>query len=85
MHGQQNSRSDCAVAQSDQDLHCPLTESLDTAEYMNGEQSPGCNFAHAQDDLNAHFALVRRQVFAWRGPFIARTNWLVDFNPTKDK
>ena len=22
-------------------LHCPLTESLDTTEYMNGEQRPG--------------------------------------------
>ena len=28
-------------AQSDQDLRCPLTESLATAECMNGEQSPG--------------------------------------------
>ena len=85
MHGQRRSWSDCAVAQSDEDLHCPLKESMDTTEYMNAEQRPGWYFAHAQDDLNAHFALVRRHVFAWRGPFIARTNWLVDFNPTKDK
>ena len=27
--------------QSDQDLHCPITESLDTIECMNGEQRPG--------------------------------------------
>ena len=28
---------DCASAWSDQCLHCPLTESLDTTECMNGE------------------------------------------------
>ena len=25
----------------DQHVHCPLTESLDTTEYMNGKQTPG--------------------------------------------
>ena len=34
-------RSACASAQSDQGLHCPLTESLDTIECMTGEQRPG--------------------------------------------
>ena len=29
-----------ASAQSDQGLHCPLTESLDTIECINGEQRP---------------------------------------------
>ena len=28
-------------AQSDQGLHCPLTESVDTTECMNGEQRLG--------------------------------------------
>ena len=28
------------TAQSDQGLHCPLTELLDTTEYMNGQQMP---------------------------------------------
>ena len=41
----------CTV-QSDQGLPCPLTESLDTTECMNGEQRPGRYFADAQDDLN---------------------------------
>ena len=30
-----------ANAQSNQGLHYPLTESLDTTECMNGEQKPG--------------------------------------------
>ena len=45
-------RSDCADAQSDLGLRCPLTESLDTTECMNGEQKLGLQFAHAQDDQN---------------------------------
>ena len=36
--GQRRSRSACAFAQSDQDLHCMLIESLDTTEYMDGEK-----------------------------------------------
>ena len=34
IYGQQRPRSDCAFAQSDQGLHCPLTESLDTTGCM---------------------------------------------------
>ena len=49
---QRRPRSDCPSTQSDQGLHCPLTESLDTTECMNREQSPRWYFAHAQDDLN---------------------------------
>ena len=52
MWGQRRPRSDCADAQSDQGLRCPLTESLDTTEYMTEKQGPGLYFAHAQDDLN---------------------------------
>ena len=39
--GQQRPRSACASAQSAQDLHCPLTDSLDTIEVIAGEQRPG--------------------------------------------
>ena len=49
---QRRSRQACTSAQSDQGLHCPLTKSVDTTECMNGQQRPGCYFAHAQDDLN---------------------------------
>ena len=35
-----NARSDWASAQSDQGLHCPLTELLDTPECINEEQMP---------------------------------------------
>ena len=41
-----------ASAHSNQGLHCPLTESLDTTECLNGEQRPGSYVVHAQDDLN---------------------------------
>ena len=35
--GQRRPRSDCAPAQSDLGLHCPLAESLDSTECMNGD------------------------------------------------
>ena len=38
---QRKPRSACAFAQSDQGLHYPLTESLNTIECMNGGQRPG--------------------------------------------
>ena len=58
LYGQRSPRSDCALAQSDQGLHCPLTESLDTTECMNGEQRHGLYYAHAQDDLNMRFLRI---------------------------
>ena len=39
--GQQRPRSACASAQSDQGLHCLLTESLDTTEGMDVGQRAG--------------------------------------------
>ena len=46
----------------DQPAH-PLTESLDTTEYMNGEQRP--RFVHVQDDLILRILRnVRRHNFA---------------------
>ena len=50
-------------AQSDQGLHCPLTESLDTTECLNGEQRPGQYFAHAQADLNLHILCMFEGTF----------------------
>ena len=50
--GQRMPRSACESAQSDQGLHCPLTQSLDTRECMNGERWPGWYFAYARVDLN---------------------------------
>ena len=52
--GQQKPRSDCAATQSAQGIHCPLTESLDTIEFINGEQRPGCDLSHVQDGVNPH-------------------------------
>ena len=39
--GQRRPRSAGISAQSDQGLHCPPTESLDTTNCMNGGQRPG--------------------------------------------
>ena len=41
IRGQWGPRSACASAQSDQVLHCPLTELFKTTECINGEQRPG--------------------------------------------
>ena len=38
--GQRRPRSACASAQSDQGLHCPLTELSDTIDCVNGRQRP---------------------------------------------
>ena len=65
---QRRPRSACAYAQSDQGIHFPLTELLDTTECMNGEQMLECHFEHAQGDVNMHFAHGRRHFFAWSGP-----------------
>ena len=63
--GQRRPRSACAFAQSDQGLHIPLTESLNTITCTKVEQMPGWDFAHAQDESESvHFAHVRRQLFA---------------------
>ena len=51
-------------AQSDQGLLCPKAESLDTLEYLNGEQMPACAWWCEY----AHFAHVRRHIFTWPGP-----------------
>ena len=66
---QRRPRSACASTQSDQGLHCSLTESMDTIESINGEQKPGWDFAHAWDESeSAHFAHAWRHLFAWRCP-----------------
>ena len=69
--GQRRSRSACAFAQSDQGLCCPLTESLDTIECINGEQIHECNFAHAWGKFESvYFVHARRQILFWNGPYV---------------
>ena len=58
--------------QSDQGLHCLLTESLDTTECMNGEQRPGCYFVLTQDDLNLHILCMIEGTFSL-GPYVVGT------------
>ena len=40
------------TAKSQISLHCQLKESLDSTEYINGEQTRGWYFSNAQGDLN---------------------------------
>ena len=76
IYGQRKPRSACASAQSDQGLHCPLTESLDTTECMNGKQRPGWDFAHVQDDVYPHILQILEDTFfAWRGPYGNTFHW----------
>ena len=57
-----------ASAQSDQGLRCPLTESLDTIQCINGE--PELNFVHASGKFESvHFAHAQRNLFSWRSPY----------------
>ena len=47
-----------------------LTESFDIIVCINEEQMPGWDFAHVQyESESVHFALIRRWIFLWRGPF----------------
>ena len=70
--GQQMPRSACASAQSDQGLHCPITESLDTTEYMNWDQRPGwsesARVAHAR---RYYFSLEEARMFWYESNKIA--------------
>ena len=45
--GQRRPRSDCASAQSDQSLHCPLTSTLISAFYTAQKRRPGRDCAYA--------------------------------------
>ena len=58
---QQRPRSAFSSMQSDQGLHRPLTESLDTTECMNGEQ---LYFANVHDDLNLHILCMFEDAFS---------------------
>ena len=49
-----------ASAQSVQGLYCPITETLDITECVNGEQMLGGFFAHAQDDLNLRICVFSK-------------------------
>ena len=54
MCGQRMPRSDCASAQSDQGLRCPLTELLSSVEYNNVEAKPLSDYLVPLAHLNIH-------------------------------
>ena len=57
--------------QSDQGLHCPLSEPLDTTKCINGEETPRGYFALVQDEVRPHILrILEGTIFAWRGPYI---------------
>ena len=70
--GQRRPRSACASAQSDQGLHCPLTESWDTIKCFNGDQMSGWDFAYMytymQDDVNPHIMRMFHGIFRLTRP-----------------
>ena len=66
---QGRSRSDCASAQSDQDLCCLLTESINTTEYLNGEQRCGWYFAHG------HILHMLEDTFSLAAAYLSSTNF----------
>ena len=66
---QGRSRSACASAQSDQGLCCSLTESINTTEYLNGEQRPGWYFAHG------HILCMLEGTFLLAAAYLSSTNF----------
>ena len=66
--GQRRPRSVCASAQSDQGIHCPLTEALATSECMNRERRPGWYFAHAQDNPNLRNLSILKDISCMTRP-----------------
>ena len=55
---------ECADAQSDKGFRCPLPETLDTIENINGEQRPGRDLA--RDDVNPHIVCMLEGTFSHR-------------------
>ena len=66
--GQRSLRSARASTQSDQSLHCPLTELLDTIECFNCKQMSGWDFAHAQGGVYLYFWACSKELFRLARP-----------------
>ena len=62
--GQRRARSDCAEAQSDQGLCCPLPQSLNTLEYFNWAHWPGCDLAHAHINMDPRISRMLEGTFS---------------------
>ena len=54
----------CFPTQSDQGFPCPLTESLATTEYTNGDQRSAWYFVYAQGDLSLHILRMLEGTFS---------------------
>ena len=52
------------TVQSDQGLHCLLTETFDATEHMKGDQR------HVQNDLNLHLLCIFEGTFSLDSPQI---------------
>ena len=66
--GQRRSRSACTSAQSDQGLYYSLKESLETIEYINGDQIPEWDFLHTRDDWICTFCTCLKTRFRVKRP-----------------
>ena len=71
--GQRRPRSDCASAQSDQDIHCPLTETLDTTAYMFCETRFLYGAAHLE--INFDFFFFSIKVLKCFPKFVIQIAW----------
>ena len=76
--GQRRPSSACASAQSNRALCCPLTESMDTIEYIRGERmSSECDFAHAWDESESAFCACSRTPFCLGVVHIMFQGWVL--------
>ena len=65
IRGQRRCRSACASMQSDQGLHCPQKEPLDTSECINGEQKARWYFAQACSKAQFHLTQPNKDVIIY--------------------
>ena len=63
--------------QSDQGLHCMLTESLDTTECMDGEQDLPGTCVYAQDDLNLSILCMLEGTFSLDAAHLTHNPFLI--------
>ena len=78
IYGQRRPRSAYASAQFDQDLPWPLTESLDTTEYMHGEQRPRWYLRMRRMIWICVFCICSKALFRLTRPILlshCQSNW----------
>ena len=70
IYGQRRSRSACASAQSDQGLHCPLTESSGTIKCINGKREFAKRLCMREMNLNLCICRLLEDTFSLGATYI---------------